>query len=530
VLIWHAASINWLAIGDYGVIFLRTLDVGTSDTPLVGAYSRFGWNHPGPLLFFMLAPFVRLAGGDANGLLIGAVWINAAAAAGILAVVRPAGRTVTAISAFVVAAVILGLQPAMLMDPWNPYVVILPLLTSILAAWQSIFGQRVAMAILILSSSFAIQAHVGATLIAGTMLAIGIVGTSWQCIAKPLHRRYHIHTLAISTLLLMLCWLAPLANDVKSPSGNFSKLGEFFLSNSGENVGWEGGTRIVSRVLSLPISSMGADQLSLATELSIPWSLLALLTAGAICWRNRWQSLGALCGVALITSVLAVLSASRVSGLPYPYLFRWAWVAGAVSWIAILTVLVSVLRLKLRWARWSIVAINSVTVFLLTVCIIRGPDMAQIYSWDRAKRAYSALLEPSLLAMKSQGTGLFVFSEGADVGLVPGMLSEAGRSGVDIRVTSDSAYIYGDSRSVEAGQEDSQLVWASGADVQIFRNDPQYREVLTYDRLTSEERKLLDSIRDRKATGDKIIENEELLFLELETYSEPVVVFVKSKR
>jgi hypothetical protein len=110
------------------------------------------------------------------------------------------------------------------------------------------------------------------------------------------------------------------------------------------------------------------------------------------------------------------------------------------------------------------------------------------------------------------------------------MLSEAGRSGVDIRVTSDSAYIYGDSRSVEAGQEDSQLVWASGADVQIFRNDPQYREVLTYDRLTSEERKLLDSIRDRKATGDKIIENEELLFLELETYSEPVVVFVKSKR
>src|SRR5690606_16795832 len=46
--------------GDWALLELRVRDVGTSDTPLVGPFSRYGWNHPGPLLFWLLAIPYRL--------------------------------------------------------------------------------------------------------------------------------------------------------------------------------------------------------------------------------------------------------------------------------------------------------------------------------------------------------------------------------------------------------------------------------------------------------------------------------------
>ena len=38
-----------LPVGDWASMAYRTSRVGTSDTPLVGAYTVKGWAHPGPL-------------------------------------------------------------------------------------------------------------------------------------------------------------------------------------------------------------------------------------------------------------------------------------------------------------------------------------------------------------------------------------------------------------------------------------------------------------------------------------------------
>ena len=67
---------TWHATGDYAVIQLRTLDVGSRHTPLVGPYSRYGWSHPGPALFYALAPVLRLFTGHDIGVLAGAIVIN----------------------------------------------------------------------------------------------------------------------------------------------------------------------------------------------------------------------------------------------------------------------------------------------------------------------------------------------------------------------------------------------------------------------------------------------------------------------
>ena len=55
VLLLRTPFQDRLPIGDVGTIALHVAEVGTRHTPLVGPYSHFGWSHPGPLLFEILA-------------------------------------------------------------------------------------------------------------------------------------------------------------------------------------------------------------------------------------------------------------------------------------------------------------------------------------------------------------------------------------------------------------------------------------------------------------------------------------------
>ena len=77
----RVGTLGWHPMGDYRTLQLRVSDVGGSQTPLVGLYSRFGWNHPGPWVYWLLAGPARLFGDD--GLLVGAVMVNLAAVAAI---------------------------------------------------------------------------------------------------------------------------------------------------------------------------------------------------------------------------------------------------------------------------------------------------------------------------------------------------------------------------------------------------------------------------------------------------------------
>lgn len=61
-----AAMHQWTEFGDYALIDMRVRDVFSSDVPLVGTYSRYGWNHPGPLMYWLMAPVARVLGGSSR--------------------------------------------------------------------------------------------------------------------------------------------------------------------------------------------------------------------------------------------------------------------------------------------------------------------------------------------------------------------------------------------------------------------------------------------------------------------------------
>ena len=61
--------------GDYAGLEIATRFVPTGTT-LLGPYSRFGWNHPGPLYFVLLAPIHALFGGTSTGIFAGALGVR----------------------------------------------------------------------------------------------------------------------------------------------------------------------------------------------------------------------------------------------------------------------------------------------------------------------------------------------------------------------------------------------------------------------------------------------------------------------
>src|SRR5829696_7762476 len=75
---------------DHALTELQVRDVGRHEV-LVGLYSRDEWSHPGPALFYLLAPFYWLTGGASIGMNVGALAINGGALSGMALIARRHG-------------------------------------------------------------------------------------------------------------------------------------------------------------------------------------------------------------------------------------------------------------------------------------------------------------------------------------------------------------------------------------------------------------------------------------------------------
>jgi hypothetical protein len=70
---------HYLPTQDFAVLDMRVRDVWSTDIPLVGAYSRFGWNHPGPAMYWLIAPLSLLTGKAAWATLVGSALLQGVA-------------------------------------------------------------------------------------------------------------------------------------------------------------------------------------------------------------------------------------------------------------------------------------------------------------------------------------------------------------------------------------------------------------------------------------------------------------------
>ncbi|MFP3899567.1 MAG: hypothetical protein ACLFXM_01850 [Acidimicrobiia bacterium] len=332
-----ALTMEWVPASDHALEVLRISEVGTRYTPLVGAYSRMGWHHPGPLLFWASAPLYRLAGPEG---VLASVGLLTAASAGLAVVAarRIGGHSLMWLAA--VAAVVLQLSLGdHVVDPWNPYVPIVALLAYLLCTWRAAEGDGWLLLAAVATGSYCVQAHVGyaPVVLAGAGFALARAGARRRSGTPVPSYRW----VAAAGLVGLALWSGPLLQSWGDNGGNLLHIWEERRSPDEPAVGWEEGLRLAGRQFGVPAPWMGAREMDpngLARRGS-PLAVAAILLAGivlAAVLRRRGDAQRAwFIAYALALTGVAVWGLTRISGLPAPYLTRPCWSVAALLYVSV---------------------------------------------------------------------------------------------------------------------------------------------------------------------------------------------------
>ena len=503
---WKAATLDWKAAGDLSVIRLRALDVGTSNTPLVGPYSRFQWNHPGPSLSFAFAPWARLFGNSGVGILIGAFVANLAAMFGAAWVARRSSKVLFFLTSIVLAAFVLLAQSGELFNPWNPFVVVLPLFAALIAAWATFRGDRVAAVVLVIAASFAIQGHIGAAPLGVLALLIGGGGLLYAIVrSQGEERRDFVTTSLIAVGVMFVCWIPPLLDQLFG-TGNLGRLVEFQFTDTQPSAGLRFALDQVTRLLTFPPGREVGFLGVVGNGPVVPWMAIVLLAATVVAWKKGWRDRLQLVLVAWLSVAVTGLAISGIKGIPFQYVFRWSWAMVLVVWIACAWVGVSLLLEFAPVRRWFTAGASLVLAGLLGALLLFGVSFRTVQGWDEQLRLYEPLMQPTLDVLQEAPKPVMVVTY---LGLADGtvaneLLARGDELGLDLRRTPELTFIFGSKRSVDPADAKSELVLATRGEYEQYRNDPRFTLIAHFDPFTAEERVEYNSLlaRFRGREGD----------------------------
>ncbi|MEX1217989.1 MAG: hypothetical protein WEA11_05660 [Acidimicrobiales bacterium] len=499
-LLYRLLTSDWRPIGDYRTLQLRVADVGGSETPIVGVYSRYGWNHPGPLLFYVLALPYRLTGSSPIGLLLGALLVNLAAVSSTLWIAARAGTRALVLVGFFVSLLCLGMNPAGLADPWNPTFVILSVFACAVACWRLIFGDRIAAIVLVLFGSFAVQSHIGSALPVAFLLGTGATALAARSF-RGSTRTHDRRTGLVSLVIAVVCWIPPLIDQLTNSPGNIRLIGEFLRDPPLPATGFATGIRIAFRFFSIPGNWVrGAEPTMLNATIdtsgwAIPWALIALGGASWWAWRQRWRNELILCALAGGLVLSGAIAASRIAGTPLPYLLRWMWPIAAFTWLAVGAVVLRQLSRSTFGRRQSSNFVVIATILVLITMLFRGVNLTPLRLSETWTRAIAQLTPPTLEAIKNVPDPIYVVDGyGIDGSAGLDLLAIAEENEITVHRGTEWAYIYGNKRTMNPNEAATILLFFTGSTRLRAQADPANQEIVTVDPLSPEERAEFDAI------------------------------------
>jgi len=499
-----ALDLRWLPSGDWAVLSLRVDDVGRI-TPLVGPYSRFGWNHPGPLMFWLLAIPYRLFGSRAEALLVGTAVLNATCVAALGALAWRRGRLpLVALTMGAMAIVIHTMGPALLRDPWNPFITVFPLAVIVYFAWSILEGDVWLWPPALFVASFILQSHIGylpmLVVLALGVLAITLKRSSTRSLLPrtPPQRAW---LLALSAIVLVSCWL-PVIVDQLTQTGNLGAMLEYFRSPVDQPAGFGTALSTAADQLRLPQApwlgrseSTGSDGALLGSNaLHLIFPLGAMVLSAWIGIRSRVGS--ALRFQTLVTSVVlgGVIATSRVNGPLFNWIVRWWWILGALWWIAVLWTLWSSVTGQIRSEAINriatgVLAVIAAVVILATTGPVKDAARSTQPPSSSTGRVLSEFLESTLDQLEGSGPLLVVTTGSVRGDYGDALRFQLERAGIDVVATPSTEILLGPERS-EARRTPTAVLWIVSAEsIAEFRNDPKMKELGGWDPLSAEERR-----------------------------------------
>lgn len=307
---------GWVPVYDDALLELRVRDVPTH-LPLVGAWSRFGWSHPGPMHFYFLSVFYWLGAHRSEALLVGAIAMHLMF--GLIAwwTVRCISAVAGSFMAVGVLMIVVTTAPTVMRDPWNPYVTLIGGMALCGAAWSFAERYREGALTLLPVGTFLVQAHI----VTGPFV-IAVTATAIVSLLAVRGRRIPWGAIVAGLGITFAMWLPPIVQQLTSSPGNFTLILD--KSGSGAKLGPMVAIRVMSRALGLwpdvfTPAAMSADDMSTLKWFLPVWGLAFCGVAVLIARRRKWDLFR---GFLIAAAALAgtTMSIAMISGGPHNYL------------------------------------------------------------------------------------------------------------------------------------------------------------------------------------------------------------------
>jgi len=342
--------------GDQALVELGVREASALHRSL-GVYSRFGWNHPGPVWLYVLALPYRLLGADGRALGAAVAFLHAMTAVLIVvcsARLPPASRRSGAACGAAAAVAVLVLVHAFgrgaFLSPWNPYAVILPALLFLLLAAGVLLGRRGWAVGVAAAATFLVQTHIGTVplvlVVGGPVLLLRLAaGVHTKRSANPEGARAASgrprpqrqagparpttgagRWQVAAWLLVAAAWAPPLLEQVLG-SGNLGRIVTFATTRR-HTTTWRASTSIAGQSLYRALLSHAPGRLEQALAPTGRLTTLTLLIAAGLLLAGAGHAMGEpvsrACGAVSVAAVLAgVLAAHQTVGAHDPYLLFW---------------------------------------------------------------------------------------------------------------------------------------------------------------------------------------------------------------
>lgn len=333
------SSGSWIPTGDNALTTMWVDAVGRSGTPLTGGDARFGWNHLGPWLYWLLAVPYRLFGSSPVGILVGAAAINVVGVVVIARSVRDtAGEAAAACWCAATLWIVLASPRPLLTDPWNPIVVQLPFVACVACCWAIISGHLRWWPWLIGGLTLAAQSHI-VFLPPSALLVVVAATASWR------RHRTEIRLVVRRTILVaFLGWLPPLIDLLIPGRRNALRILRYVTerASADQHPSWRQAFNVVLRETGLSAGWLGqrpplvpvSDAFGGGVGVGPGLGLAVLLGAGVVAWRRRDRLGGRLFALVSALMILAPIQLRLMSGPLYPYVFGWVSNVGMICWLA----------------------------------------------------------------------------------------------------------------------------------------------------------------------------------------------------
>jgi hypothetical protein len=461
----------YFPVSDSAILDLRIRDVWafSSNTPLTGAYSRFGWNHPGPLMYYLLAAFSGAMGGQAWATLVGNALLQGVAVVWIARLSWKSGGLRWMLPWMgVVTLSYVATSPAILQDVWNPNVSFPFFALFLLQSWLVGLGRSQHLIGLAFVATFLVQTDVGFALpilIVGGWAFVRLTMSEHSSGRTPWHWALWRGPLIVTAVL----WFVPVVLDTALHfPGNLVHIVQFFagLDRGPEPsaLGLHGALDyLASEFKWIPPWLRGPKPIRLLTGLtsqsSAAWLVLPVVLIGTAWVLARWRrrsELRLMAELLAVTLLAGVITLAEVRGPPIAYLFYWRIIIGAACVVLGLYLVVDVLfggrTVAIRlFSSVLVLAIGIASIgFTRSVAAASGPVGAM--------EPVTASIVKQLDADGQPRKKVLVNAVGPDLGgLAAGIIDQLAREGVPVFVPPASGFLFGSGRTAQPSQV--QEVW-----------------------------------------------------------------------